>query len=64
MKLHISTVEKLIRLYDNYGGHRNETKLKSALAELDLSLYERSSGESIIVLTDDLQKEQADNTRK
>ena len=58
MRLHISTIEKLIRTYENYGGHRNEQKLKSALAELDFSEYERGSGEKILVLTEDLVREQ------
>ena len=58
MRLHITAIDKLVRIYENYGGHRNENKLKNALAEVDLSEYERqSTGEKILVLTEDLARE-------
>lgn len=58
MKLHISTIEKIINLCENYGGSRNQQRLKDALTSLDLSEYERqTTGEKIIVLTEDLAKE-------
>lgn len=57
MKLHISAVERLIRTYENYGGHRNEQKLKNILSELDFSVYERKNGENIVVMTEDYEKE-------
>lgn len=58
MKLHFSAIERLIRIYDNYGGHRNEQKLKNALAELDFTSYDKqSSGETILVMTEDYQRE-------
>jgi hypothetical protein len=54
MRLHTTVIEKLVRLYETYGGHRNESKLKSMLQEIDLSEYERQSGEKILVMTGDL----------
>lgn len=54
MKLHATVVEKLVHLYETYGGHRNEAKLKSMLQQVDLSEYERQTGEKILVMTEDL----------
>jgi len=58
MKLHTQVVEKLIYLFENYGGHLNNSKLKVKLEELDLSAYERKTGgqDVILVLTEDLAK--------
>lgn len=58
MKLHTQVIEKLIYLYENYGGHLNNAKLKVKLEELDLSAYERKTGgqDVILVLTADLAK--------
>lgn len=57
MRFHTSVVDKLIRIYETYGGHRNETKLKNALQAIDLVEYERQSGEKILVTSDDLTAE-------
>ena len=58
MKLHTQVIEKLIYLYENYGGHLNNGKLKAKLEELDLSAYERKTGgqDVILVLTEDLKR--------
>jgi hypothetical protein len=58
MKLHPQVVERLIYLYENYGGHVNNVKLKSKLEQIDLSAYERKTGEQdvVLVLTEDLVK--------
>jgi len=58
MKLHTQVVEKLIYLFENYGGHLNNNKLRVKLEELDLSAYERKTGgqDVILVLTEDLAK--------
>ena len=55
MKLHSSVIEKLIYLWDNYGGHSDYTKLQEKLKELDFTPYEKKTGnqEIILVLTDD-----------
>ncbi|NBP56285.1 hypothetical protein EBU71_07080 [bacterium] len=58
MKLHPNVVEKLIYLYENYGGHVNNAKLRAHLQNLDLSAYERKTGEQdvVLVLTEDMMK--------
>ncbi len=56
MLLHDSVVEKLIRLCDNYGGHREQTKLRNEIKRLSMSEYTQSSGEKVLVLTEDLEK--------
>lgn len=57
MKLHTSVIEKIIRIYETYGGHKNESKLRAMVNELDLSEYERQSGEKVLVLTEQLNQE-------
>ena len=56
MKLHQSLVDKLVRVFTTYGGYREETRLKNELANLDISVYERATGESILVETQELKK--------
>lgn len=54
MKIHDTLIERLIKLYETYGGHRDEHKLKSELKRLDVSIYTRESGEQILVNQADL----------
>lgn len=56
MLFHESVVEKIIRLCDNYGGHREQTKLRSEVKKLALSEYTQESGDKVLVLTEDLEK--------
>lgn len=58
MKLHQSVVEELVKVYDIYGGHREDVKLRQVLTQLDLSVYEQKHPphEKIIVLTKDVQR--------
>lgn len=58
MKLHPSVVEKLIYIFENYGGHVDNTKLRQHLSNLDLSPYEKKTGDQqvILVLTEDMMK--------
>ena len=58
MKLHPAVVDKLIYLYENYGGHLNNGKLRAHLNSIDLSAYERKTGEQdvVLVLTEDMMK--------
>ena len=60
MRLHITAIEKLLRAYDTYGGHRGEKKLRNALEQLDFSTYERENGETIRVDSSDLSRETAE----
>jgi len=56
--LHPNVVEKLIYLYENYGGHLSNGKLRAHLQNLDLSAYERKTGEQdvVLVLTEEMMK--------
>ena len=58
MKLHPAVIDKLIYLYENYGGHLNNGKLRAQLNNIDLSAYERKTGEQdvVLVLTEDMVK--------
>ena len=58
MKLHPHVIEKLVYLFENYGGHVNNLKLRTQLEALDVSVYERKTGkqEVVIVLTEELMK--------
>jgi hypothetical protein len=60
MKLHPSVVEKLIYLFQTYGGYSDERKLRAHVQNLDLTPYERKTTkdqEMILVLTEDYLKE-------
>ena len=57
MKLHASTIKELVRIMETHGGHRDEHRLTSKLAGLDLSTYKQNStGNHVIVLTEELAK--------
>lgn len=57
MRLHNTVIERLVQIYTTYGGYREETRLKNELAKLDLTAYERQSGESILVESQELRKQ-------
>jgi len=58
MKLHASVIEKLIYLMQTYGGYENEKKLRAHLDVIDLTVYERKTGnqDMVLVLTEDYVK--------
>jgi len=58
MNLHPTVVEKLVKIFTNYGGYREEHRLREALNQLELSPYERQTGnqDTILVLTEDIQR--------
>ena len=58
MKLHPSVVERLIKIYTNYGGYREEHRLRDALAGIDLTEYTQKTGQqsTFLVLTEDVLK--------
>ena len=59
MKLHPSVIDKLVYLFENYGGHVNNLKLRQQLAGLDLTPYEKKTGDQqvILVLTEDMMRQ-------
>jgi hypothetical protein len=53
MKLHGTVIEKLVHLFQTYGGSPNETVLKKHLLNLDLTPYERkTTPDQEIILVD------------
>ena len=58
MKLHPTVIEKLIKIYTNYGGYREEHRLKDALQRLQLTEYTQKTGhkDTFLVLTEDILK--------
>lgn len=65
MRLHASVIEKLLYIVQNYGGHEHDTKLRQKFNEIDLTPYEKRSGnqEVILVLTEDYMKQLAGTPR-
>ena len=59
MKLHASAIQKLIDLFQTYGGSPDEVKLKRFIQNLDFTPYERKTTadqDMILVLTEDYVK--------
>ena len=58
MRLHPSTIKRLIKIYETFGGYREETKLRQALERLDLSSYQQQEppNAEVLVFTDDMQE--------
>jgi predicted transcriptional regulator len=56
MLLHETVIDKLIRLCDNYGGHREQTKLKEEFRRLTFAEYTQASGTKVLVLDEELKK--------
>ena len=57
MKMHGTLIERLLKLYSAYGGHREDTKLREELMKLDVVEYERQTGEKILVEAAELRKQ-------
>jgi hypothetical protein len=58
MRLHPSSVRKLLHIFEAYGGHREEIKLKQALENLDMSVYSMQTppARDVLVFTDALKE--------
>ena len=56
MKIHPTVIEKLIEIYTNYGGFKEETRLRNELSKLDLTEYTQQTGgqRTFLVLTEDV----------
>lgn len=55
MRLHPTTVKRLVKIYETYGGHREESKLLKELTRLDLSVYhQQTTDNDVLVCTDEL----------
>jgi len=60
MKMHQTTIDKLVKIFENYGGHREQIKLKTMLASLDMSVYKQNSGKEVLVLTEEMVRKVAE----
>ena len=58
MKLHSTVIERLVKIYETYGGYSGEKKLREELARVNLSTYDQKTGnrETLVVLTEDLMR--------
>lgn len=56
MKLHSTLIDRFIRVFTTYGGHKDEKKLREELSRIDIGTYTRSSGETILVEASELSK--------
>jgi|ETNmetMinimDraft_30_1059905.scaffolds.fasta_scaffold988273_1 DNA-directed RNA polymerase subunit E'/Rpb7 len=56
MLFHDSVVEKIVRICENYGGYREQKRLKDELRKLVLESYTQETGNVVLVLGDDLKK--------
>lgn len=57
MKLHPTVVEKLIKIYETYGGHREEVRLREKIKELEVEVYtqkQRNPPDTFVVLKEDV----------
>ncbi len=58
MKLHSTLIEKLVKVMEVNSGWANESKLKKALASLNISVYTQQTGEEVLVDGDELARQQ------
>ncbi len=56
MKFHGTLIETLLKTYEVNSGWTEERKLRSALENLDISVYTREDGSKILVSTSELRK--------
>jgi hypothetical protein len=57
MKMHKSLVDRVVRVYDMWGGRSDDARLRQALTDLDVVTYAPGTGEKILVLAEDLARE-------
>lgn len=58
MNLHPTVIDRLIKIFEVYGGHREQTRLRNELMALALGTYTRQDGRTIVVLEKDLNPSQ------
>lgn len=66
MKLHPSVVAKIIQICHHLSGHSTEKKLQEELSKLDLTAYQKKTGDqqTILVITEDYIKELQGGNKK
>ena len=58
MKFHPTLIEKLVKVMEVNSGWTGESKLKKALASLNISVYTQQTGEEVLVDGDELARQQ------
>ena len=56
MKLHPTLIEKLVKIMEVNSGWTVESKLKKALAQLDVAIYKRQDGIEVLVVAEELRR--------
>ena len=54
MKFHGTLIEKLVKVMEVNSGWTGESKLKAALAALNITVYTQASGQEVLVDADEL----------
>lgn len=57
MKFHSTLIEKLVKIMEVNSGWSGETKLKKALATLNIAVYTQATGQEVLVDADELAKQ-------
>jgi len=57
MKLHSTLIEKLVKIMEINSGWQGESKLKKALASLNISVYTQQTGEEVLVDGDEMARQ-------
>lgn len=57
MKMHKNLVDRIMRAYDMWGGRSDDSRLRGALSEIDVSTYTAQDGQSVLVTTESLELE-------
>ncbi len=58
MKFHPTLIEKLVKVMEVNSGWTGESKLKKALASMNISVYTQQTGEEVLVDGDELARQQ------
>lgn len=57
MKLHKTTIDRVLRVFDMWGGRSSNDKLVEAINALDFQVYTQQNGKSVLVLTEELEQQ-------
>ena len=57
MKFHTTLIEKLVKVMEVNSGWTGESKLKTALASMNIVVYKQASGQEVLVDADELARQ-------
>ena len=58
MKFHPTLIEKLVKIMEVNSGWTGESKLKAALAAVNIAVYTQQTGQEVLVDADELARQQ------